>query len=170
MKRGRAGSPTPRARRSRPPCEIGERPAAPVEIDLRDVAEAARERWLAAPGGELEVTKNGVPALVHAARADLDRVADVLVENALAYAPAGSGVRIDVEPGRLAVLDEGPGPAPGEEEQVFERFHRGSAGRAGPAGTGLGLAIARALTRRWGGDVRLERRPEGGAAALVELP
>ena len=50
---------------------------------------------------------------------------------------------------------------------MFERFHRGRAGRAGPPGTGLGLPIARELMRRWGGDVTLANREGGGAAATT---
>ena len=40
----------------------------------------------------------------------------------------------------------------------------------GPPGTGLGLPIARELARRWGGDVELANRPEGGAAARITVP
>ena len=68
------------------------------------------------------------------------------------------------------MLDRGPGLAGEELDAVFERFHRGRAGRAGPAGTGLGLAIARELARRWGGEVALANRPEGGAAARITVP
>jgi signal transduction histidine kinase len=69
------------------------------------------------------------------------------------------------------VLDEGPGLAEGEEEAVFDRFHRGSAGRGGPRGTGLGLPIARELARRWGGDVTIVNRMDrSGASARVRLP
>jgi two-component system sensor histidine kinase CreC len=53
---------------------------------------------------------------------------------------------------------------------VFERFHRGSAGRGGPSGTGLGLPIARELARRWGGDVTLANRDGGGVRASVTVP
>ena len=67
------------------------------------------------------------------------------------------------------MLDRGPGLDPGEEEAVFERFHRGRAGRAGPPGTGLGLPIARELCARWGGDVTLANR-EGGGARGHDLP
>jgi len=68
-----------------------------------------------------------------------------------------------------APADRIPDPllAPGEEERVFDRFHRGRAGREGPAGTGLGLPIARELMRRWNARVWLENRAEGGARAVI---
>jgi signal transduction histidine kinase len=53
---------------------------------------------------------------------------------------------------------------------VFERFHRGGAGRRRGPGTGLGLPIARELARRWGGDVTLQPRDGGGTVAAVRLP
>jgi signal transduction histidine kinase len=53
---------------------------------------------------------------------------------------------------------------------VFERFHRGRAGRSGAAGTGLGLAISRELARRWGGEVTLARRGGGGVRATISYP
>ncbi|MEA2294065.1 MAG: hypothetical protein QOE86_1704, partial [Solirubrobacteraceae bacterium] len=99
----------------------------------------------------------------------LDRVLDALVENAVAYSPPGGEVELAVEDGRIAVMDRGPGLTAGEEEAVFARFHRGSAGR-GVTGTGLGLAIARQLAREWGGDVTIASRRDGGARAVVVLP
>jgi signal transduction histidine kinase len=77
---------------------------------------------------------------------------------------------VRARPGALEVLDRGPGLTDAELEAVFERFHRGAAGRAGPTGTGLGLPIARELARRWGGDVTLANREDGGARAIVTVP
>ena len=78
---------------------------------------------------------------------------------------------LDVTPGRLDVADEGPGLAPGEEETIFARFHRGTVGRASRRrGTGLGLAIARELAGRWGGTVALANGPDGGAVATISCP
>jgi signal transduction histidine kinase len=142
-------------------------------VDLADAAGRAVERWRSTAlerGIDLEAKNDGVPAAAWCARPDLDRSIDALVENALRYAPPDSIVTIAAEPGRLAILDEGPGLAPGEEEAVFERFSRGSAGREGPSGTGLGLPIARELTRQWGGDVTLSNRGGDGLRAVIEVP
>jgi two-component system sensor histidine kinase TctE len=78
-------------------------------------------------------------------------------------------VTIAVQPSVISVLDAGPGLAEDEFDLVFERFHRGRAGRAGGTGTGLGLAIARELAREWGGEVTLDNRLEGGAVATLRL-
>ena len=93
----------------------------------------------------------------------------MVVENALRYSPRGTRVTISTRPGAIEVADQGQGLAAGEEEAVFDRFHRGRAGRGGPAGTGLGLPIARELAREWGGTVTLSNRPGGGAVARLEL-
>jgi len=142
-------------------------------VDLRTAARRAAARWSAAAadrGIEIEVAAGEEGASAWCAAPDLERSLDSLVENALTYSPAGTRVVLEAGRGRLAVLDEGPGLAAGEEEAVFERFSRGSAGRRGPKGTGLGLAIARELTRQWGGEVRLRNREGGGLAAAIELP
>jgi len=125
----------------------------------------------ASAGCELRCDAGGGPdALVACHESDLDRILDVLIENAIAYAP-GAPIEVHAEEWEVVVRDHGPGPADGEQETAFERFHRGAAARsAGVPGTGLGLAIARELARRWGGEVTLERADGGGALARVRLP
>ncbi len=142
------------------------------ELDLAAASHRAGERWRAtAAEREIELEVRGVDegAVGWCAGPDLDRSIDALVENALLYSPAGSTVTIAFGPGRIEVLDRGPGLAPGEENAVFERFSRGSAGQRGPSGTGLGLPIARELTRQWGGDVQLFNRDGGGLRAIIEV-
>ena len=104
-------------------------------------------------------------------------ILDNLIENAIEYGGPGSDVTIGwVVAGRSRSwrsATTGPGVPVGEEERVFERFHRRAA-RDVP-GTGLGLAdrarARRALGRR-GNDLqplggRCVRR---GAAALCDRP
>jgi len=141
------------------------------QLDLADAVRRAAARWEAAADRRriALAVETSEPATGWCAGPDLDRSIDVLVENALLYAQPSSTVTITAAPGRVAVLDEGPGLAAGEQEAVFERFSRGSAGRRGPAGTGLGLPIARELSRQWGGDVKLSNRAHGGLCAVIEL-
>ena len=150
----------------------GERELPGANEDLGVAAQRAAERWAhaAAERGQRIETDLGPGGSAWCATADLDRILDVLVENGLRYSPPGSALRLVAGPDRIEVLDDGPGPAAGEEEAVFERFHRGRAGRSGPPGTGLGLPIARELASEWDATVALETRPDGGGRAVVRFP
>ncbi|HEX3242250.1 MAG TPA: ATP-binding protein [Solirubrobacterales bacterium] len=150
----------------------GEHELAAESVDLGVAATRAAERLRGSAAErsiELE-TRGGGDARAWCATHDLDRSIDALLENAIRYSPRGNAVVIDAGPGRLEILDRGPGLEPGEEEAVFDRFSRGSAGRSGPSGTGLGLPIARELVRQWGGEVTLSAREGGGTRAVIELP
>jgi signal transduction histidine kinase len=149
----------------------GERELPGEELALTEAARRTAGRWerAAAERGQ-RVVAAGEGATTFCAPADLDRILDALVENALNYSPPDTTVTLAAHGSGIDVLDEGPGIDAGEAEAVFERFHRGTAGRRGPTGTGLGLPIARELARRWGGDVTIERREGRGSVARVRLP
>jgi len=151
-----------------------ERPAA-QRLDVGELIDAACRRWEgpAERSGHRLLVEAGPPAMVAASNEDLAAILDNLTENALNYSPPGTAVTLtwasDGETARIAVLDEGPGLDPDEGERVFQRFYRGSASQGGAAGTGLGLAVVESLAARWGGEVTLSNRPEGGARAEVAL-
>jgi signal transduction histidine kinase len=119
------------------------------------------------------------PQLVHA-QVDSPRLQQVLLNllsNAFKFTPKHGTVRLELrdapETGavRIEVADSGPGIAPGQRDEVFERFHQldsGSTRRTG--GTGLGLHIARELVSLHGGTLGIDNAPEGGALFVVELP
>jgi signal transduction histidine kinase len=151
----------------------GDKPGTARPVSLAHAAERAYERWAAAAeqdGRELDLAGSG-DATIAASEEDLAILLDNLIENALRYSPTGITVDWgrDGEEAWLAVLDEGPGLAAGEETALFDRFARGSAGRERP-GTGLGLAIVQTLARRWRGSATLTNRIEGGARAEVRFP
>jgi signal transduction histidine kinase len=151
----------------------GDKPVPARPVLLARAAERAYERWAATAeqdGRELELLGSG-DATIAASEEDLAILLDNLIENALRYSPT----RVEIDWGRdgaeawLAVLDEGPGLAAGEETALFDRFARGSAGSSRP-GTGLGLAIVQTLARRWRGSASLANRLEGGTRAEVRFP
>ncbi len=94
-----------------------------------------------------------------------------LVDNAIKFAPAGSGIviRIDEEQGRaiLDVIDRGPGIPADARDQIFNRFFRASSTEAG---TGLGLSIAKSAVESSGGTLTLERSDAHGSAFRITLP
>jgi two-component system phosphate regulon sensor histidine kinase PhoR len=83
-------------------------------------------------------------------------------------------VRIEVEHGRevvLSVRDRGPGISASERKQVFRKFARGSAARAGNVrGTGIGLAIVRHVVEAHGGRVTVDSEPGSGSTFTIVLP
>jgi two-component system, OmpR family, sensor kinase len=150
----------------------GERESPAEEFDVGSATERIVDRWsktAAETGIGLTLAGDHDAGSCVCARADFERALEAMIENAIQYSRPGSEVTIATTPGHIEVLDRGPGLAPGEEEAVFERFHRGSAG-AGTKGTGLGLSIARELAGEWGGSVTLENREGGGVRAVLVLP
>lgn len=140
-----------------------------LTLAARAVADRFREA-AATAGVAVRASSTQEPAFGWCARAELERALDAMVENALAYGRTGREVEVVAAPGLIEVRDRGPGPAAGEEEVVFERFHRGASARGGPGGTGLGLSIARTLARGWGGEATLRAREGGGAVAALVIP
>ena len=150
----------------------GERELPGEPMDLGEAVERAGERWrvtAADRGIDLVTRSDGQPGRPLCTRSDLDRAVDALLENAITYSSPGTTISISAGADGISVLDQGPGLQPGEDEAVFERFRRGSAGRRVSGGTGLGLPIARELAREWGGDVELRNRTGGGLAATIVL-
>jgi two-component system sensor histidine kinase KdpD len=121
-----------------------------------------------------------LPADLPLVRVDATQIEQVfanLLGNAVRYTPAGTAIVLGAERRdgelRVSVEDTGPGLPPGDPEQLFAKFHRGSAEGA-IGGVGLGLAICRAIVRLHGGKIWSERRPQGGSAfrftLLLEAP
>ena len=66
----------------------------------------------------------------------------------------------------IRVADDGPGVPSGQEERIFDRFHRVDESRSrATGGAGLGLAIARQLVELHGGRIWYER-----PAFVIALP
>ena len=146
-------------------------------IDLRDVAAEAVER--ARPRASLvngEVTLDHAPGAIKVMgdAAQLGRVLDNLINNALAYTDGPPNVRVTVATeGRIAVVrvaDHGVGIPKEMRDAIFEPFHRGEQDDHTP-GSGLGLYISRELARAHGGTLSLERsEPGAGSTFQLTLP
>jgi signal transduction histidine kinase len=151
---------------------LDRRPADLVAIargaaDNAQVLAAAREVTVAVTGPPTAICSVDEPTVRRA-------VAN-LVDNAVRYAPPGSGVEVEVDPtgtgtspgteAAVIVTDHGPGIPHDQQDHVFERFWRG---RPDTPGTGLGLPIARQIALAHGGDLTVESPgPTGDGCAFT---
>lgn len=116
-----------------------------------------------------------LPAGDLAVMADPDRLKQVLINlihNAIKFT-AGKGARVVISVVRrgdwvaLAVEDEGPGIAPSDMPQLFEKFSRRS---SGGEGSGLGLVISRQIIEHHRGRIEVRSRRPRGTLFEVLLP
>jgi two-component system sensor histidine kinase SenX3 len=71
----------------------------------------------------------------------------------------------------IAVVDQGIGIAPGDQERVFERFYRVDPARSrDTGGTGLGLSIVKHVAADHGGDVVIWSQPGRGSTFTLRIP
>jgi signal transduction histidine kinase len=115
----------------------------------------------------------GAAATVLFDRDAVEQILGNLFANVEKYAAAGGSMEIaSRQEGMMTtitVADRGPGIPRGQEERVFEPFHRLSNRLCdGVTGTGIGLTIARELARRHGGDLKVVPM-ESGACLRLEL-
>jgi len=103
----------------------------------------------------------------------IERVFANLLENAVKYTPPGTPIEISAVTGQdelvVTVSDKGAGIPAGEEQRIFEKFHRvDSEGNQG--GAGLGLTICRSIVEAHGGRIWADNLSSGGVAFHFALP
>ncbi|HET7726857.1 MAG TPA: ATP-binding protein [Candidatus Limnocylindrales bacterium] len=104
--------------------------------------------------------------------ARLRRILEHLVENAVKYAPPGTGIVLDwalVEGVvRIGVTDAGPGIPEEWRERIFEPYARRDTLTA--RGSGIGLYAAKRLAQSMGARLWCEPGATGGARFVLALP
>ncbi len=107
---------------------------------------------------------------------DLEEIVGNLVDNACKWSKSKVAILIDYTPARdpageaklvIRIDDDGPGLT---EEQRLEATRRGKRLDESKPGSGLGLSIVTDLVALYDGKFRLDRSPDGGLRAEIELP
>ena len=106
---------------------------------------------------EMEMKEFSDMELLHDPRWTAEAISNVL-DNAVKYSPAGSTVRIRVEPMAsyvfIKVEDEGIGIEKSEYPNIFKRFYRGKRPEVeAQEGAGVGLYLVRKIFEEQGGNV-----------------
>ena len=140
-------------------------------VDMNGLILAIVDDFISAGRGTVDV--QGQANTPYAGRPQaLRRALSNLIDNALKY--AGSVV-VRVEDSqqclRIIVEDQGPGIPDEALHDVLEPFTRVDDSRnRDTGGVGLGLTIVRDIAAIHGGTLALTNRPDGGLAAVIDLP
>ena len=97
-----------------------------------------------------------------------------LIDNALKYSPADSGIEIRASVAAanltVSIADHGIGIPATDLTKIFDKFYRVQHDEISVPGTGLGLAICKSIVEAHGGRIWAENRSEGGAVFSFSVP
>ncbi|QLG90506.1 PAS domain-containing protein [Pseudomonas yamanorum] len=142
--------------------------------DITDLLEQARARFAEQANAQnielLVEVQSQVPRL-HADQAQLERVLDNLLGNALRHTVDGGQIHLQArrhgERVIVSVEDNGEGIAYGQQGRIFEPFVQ--VGRK-KGGAGLGLALCKEIVQLHGGRMGVYSRPGQGTQFYMALP
>ncbi|MDH0749334.1 ATP-binding protein [Pseudomonas sp. GD03842] len=144
------------------PCDVGEL----LHEARQRFADSAQKQDVQV---ELE-TQEPLPRL-QADKAQLERVLDNLLDNALRHTPQSGLIRLQArrhgERLIISVEDNGEGIAYGQQARIFEPFVQ--VGRK-KGGAGLGLALCKEIVQLHGGRMGVYSRPGQGTQFYMALP
>ncbi|MGB6215290.1 ATP-binding protein [Pseudomonas mandelii] len=144
---------------------------APCSIEeLLEKAQARFAGSAAQKGIELRVEVQGPLPRLQADQAQLDRVLDNLIDNALRHTAQDGLIRLQArrhgERVIISVEDNGEGIAYGQQGRIFEPFVQ--VGRK-KGGAGLGLALCKEIVQLHGGRMGVYSRPGQGTQFYMAL-
>ena len=146
-------------------------------VDLPQIATEVIDQL--APRSPRHSLRSSFPPNFPVIRGDADQLRRALfnlVQNAVKYSPNGGEVLVAGEVASayvvVRVIDHGIGIEAGEEERIFERFHRSDTRLSRTtAGVGLGLYITRSIVEGHGGRIWAESPGPGrGTVFNMALP
>ena len=141
-------------------------PTAPAELLEKVVHRFRREGADIA----LEIANVSGPLAIKAIA--FERCLGNIIGNATRY---GKHVRVSAShtgPYFLVLVDDnGPGIPEAQREEAFKAFHRLEPSRNPmTGGVGLGMTIARDIVRGMGGEITLNKSPDGGLRVTIRIP
>jgi signal transduction histidine kinase len=142
----------------------------PQRTDVADLVERIVADSDVLDGREVQVETSEALAQVDAAQ--VERIVENLLANAVRHTPPEARIWVSVRPhdgGALVVVeDDGPGVPADERRAVFEPFRRAGADHA--ASVGVGLAVVARFAELHGGRAWVQERDGGGASFRVWFP
>jgi signal transduction histidine kinase len=146
----------------------------PARVDLaalvREICHLQRELT---PDAEILDRMASQPLVIYGDASLLSQVFGNLLSNAVKYSPDAGAIRVTAarQDAEITVVieDHGIGIPETEQEQIFERYYRGS-NTSGIVGSGVGLYLVKTILELHKGGVALHSREGEGSRFAVRLP
>jgi len=115
------------------------------------------------------------PSRVRGNEANLRRMLQNILANAIAYTPEGGTVAVSLfhekDAGIIVVADTGIGIAPADIPHLFQRFYKADVARTGGlSGNGLGLSIVKKIVDDHKGTIAIESELGNGTTVRIGIP
>jgi signal transduction histidine kinase len=131
------------------------------------VRDAIRDIYPKALQKNITLSLSGMElAVIESKPAPLGILLNNLLDNAIKYSPAGTGIEVTVERQGIIICDQGPGIADAEQALVFTRFYRAKG--VNETGSGLGLSIVRDIADILPAEITLSNQ-DSGVGLRVEV-
>ncbi|HKP04610.1 MAG TPA: two-component system sensor histidine kinase CreC [Chthoniobacterales bacterium] len=149
-----------------------QKPVNLAELLERTVASVAAQA--SAKTIHLETKLPAAPAVISGDEFLLEKAILNLLQNAIAFAPAGGSVSAELvrtdSSAAVRITDNGPGIPGFAETKIFERFYSLPRPDTGKKSSGLGLAFVREVALLHRGSIEVKNAPRGGVIAELVLP
>lgn len=99
---------------------------------------------------------------------DLERIENILIDNAVKYGDEGGRIEIRLTKGELVVKDFGKGIA--DPALAFDRALRPEDDEKRSGGAGIGLSIIKRFSEEYGFTLELESRQGAGCQFIIRFP
>ena len=141
--------------------EEADRQLVKVDFPVSDlISETAGSFQAVAASQKKDYRINVQPGLtMNAAPEEIERLASILIENAMKYSPEGGNVTIDLQQQKKNIVlsvsnTTGEEMSQKDQSHLFDRFYRTDRSRnSETGGHGIGLSIAQAITEAHGGRI-----------------
>lgn len=126
----------------------------------------------------IKITKRLRPVIIKADREQIEKLASILLDNAIKYTEKGGKISISTEvtdDGRIFILkvkDNGIGISDKHIEKIFDRFYRAEPSRTKMKveGYGLGLSLAKKIVDKHEGLIKVDSKEGKGSTFSVRIP
>jgi PAS domain S-box-containing protein len=148
------------------------------QVDLREVVKlvvATMQHLIEEKDQNLVVELDDAAVQVMGDQNKMVQILTNYVSNAYKYTPSGGDIRLVVKAegdfAHVAVIDNGYGIAPEDQEKLFTRFYRVDNSMTREiGGTGLGLSIVKAIVEMQGGRIGVESTLGEGSTFYFTVP